>query len=566
MKQLQKYLNNIDGKGYKAYKSIQGSYKFSDFQLHVDYVQGDPFASPSRIRIIVPNNARPIKNEWKENKQRRVYVSDRIARKVSEAIQKESDKAKGSGKSGLIYIDSPGQEILERTAVLLGENECTICLSIGLPANGRRINGREAERLFLKLIPSILQRSIFSISDKELRESAQLADQHIEIRKQMRENGWIVFIADGSVLPRESGISNRPLKSAVPFRSPKENRVEIMIPHREKPLSGMALKQGINLIVGGGYHGKSTLLHAIERGVYPHINGDGREYVVTDPYAVKIRAEDGRQITSVNISTFINDLPHAQDTKNFSTENASGSTSQAANVVEAIEAGAATLLIDEDTSATNFMIRDARMNALVHQDKEPITPFIDKIKQLYNDLNVSTILVMGGSGDYFDVSDNVIMMDHYLPHNVTKEAKMIVEKYPLNRTFHVTDISKHENKRVFLPNSLSLRKGKKKRVQARGLSSIQMGETLIELSNVEQLVDSSQTNTLAEIIRYLEENSVLKKEWTLMELLDYLESVMEEMGLQELSQYPGKHPGDLARPRRFEIAACFNRMRTAKVK
>ncbi|SER48173.1 Predicted ATPase of the ABC class [Gracilibacillus ureilyticus] len=566
MNTLQNHLKRIDGKGYKAYKSIQGNYKFSKYQLYIDYVQGDPFASPSRIRIVIPEAVRPIRKEWRENKHRKIYVADRIARSVAVAIQKQSSQAKGSGKSGLIYIDRPGQEILERTAVMIGSNEITICFSIGLPANGRRINGQEAERVFFKHLPSILSVSIFSLSEEELTESAHLADQHKEIRKQMKRNGWIAFIADGSILPRQSGISNKPLNSAVPFKSPEENRVEMAIPHRNKPLTGMAVKQGINLIVGGGYHGKSTLLQAIERGVYHHIRGDGREYVLTDENAVKIRAEDGRQINAVNISMFINNLPHGQDTKKFTTENASGSTSQAANVVEALEAGASALLIDEDTSATNFMIRDARMNALINRSKEPITPFIDKIKQLYVDRNISTILVMGGSGDYFDVSNDVIMMDQYQPYNVTAETQSIVRNYPLNRSFETVNNPLSLAQRVFLRDSLAVYKGKKKKVQARGLSQIIMGKTTVDLSYVEQLIDNSQTNMIAEIISYLEKKKILDKERTLAELLDYLESLMDEKGIQIFGPFPNQHPGDLARPRRFEIAACLNRMRGARLK
>ncbi|QGH33839.1 ATPase [Gracilibacillus salitolerans] len=565
MKKLQQLLRNIDGKGYKAYKSIQGRYSFHRYEISMDYVQGDPFASPSKIRIVIPDAYRPIKDEWKQSKQRNIYVADHIARSVAKAIQAEAKQSRGSGKSGLIHIDQPGQEILERTAVQIKKEKTIICLSVGLPANGRRINGKEAEKLFFTILPSILKYSIFAIKDEEIEQSVQLADQHIAIREKMKENNWLAFVADGAILPRESGVSNRPLRKAVPFESPQENRVEIKLPHREEPLTGMAIKKGISLIVGGGYHGKSTLLQALERGVYHHIRGDGREYVLTNLDAVKIRAEDGRQVTSVNISAFINDLPHGQATTKFTTENASGSTSQATNVVEAIEAGATTLLIDEDTSATNFMIRDARMQALVHQDKEPITPFIDKIKQLRDDLEVSTILVMGGSGDYFDVADEVIMMDQYKPFNVTDKAREIVEHHPVSRQPVTEKLASDMNQRIFLPPSLNLQKGKKKKVQAKSLYTILMGMTTIQLQGVEQLVDASQTRAIAELLRYMEAKGILKQGKPLSSLLDDIEKIMDNEGLQAFAPFPNQHPGDLARPRRFEIAACLNRMRTAKV-
>ncbi|WP_407269992.1 ABC-ATPase domain-containing protein [Radiobacillus sp. PE A8.2] len=565
MKQLQERLRQIDGKSYKAYKSIQGRYSYHRFEMMIDYVQGDPFAAPSKIRVIIPSQYRNIREDWKNSKHRKVYVEDVIARHVARAIEKNTIQAKGSGKSGLLTIDAPGQEIIERTAVTINPNHLTICLSVGLPANGRRINGKEAEKLLTKALPTVLEQSIFSITDAEIERVVQLADQQQAIREAMKAHGWISFIADGAILPRKSGISNRPLNDAIPFRSPEADRVSISIPHQDQPITGMALKEGIVLIVGGGYHGKSTLLNAIERGVYHHIEGDGREYVLTDPDAVKVRAEDGRQVTTVNISPFINDLPHKQNTKRFSTENASGSTSQAANVVEALEAGASTILIDEDTSATNFMIRDERMQQLVAKEKEPITPFIHKVKQMNEQLGVSTILVMGGSGDYFDVADQIIMMDQYQPFNVTEKAKQIAKQFPSHTESSEQTLFGDLPQRQFSQDSLQTQRGKKSKVQAKGKHTILMGKTDISLQAVEQLVDSSQTNAIAEMIRFLEQKQGLKTKQSLHDLLDKIERQLDESGLSSFAPYPNQHPGDLARPRRFEIAATLNRIRTAKV-
>ncbi|MCA0983995.1 ABC-ATPase domain-containing protein [Halobacillus yeomjeoni] len=566
MKKLQQQLKQIDGKSYKGYKQIQGNYKFPTYELFIDYVQGDPFAAPSKIRIRIPNKKRNIKKEWKKNKRRKTYAEDRLARAVAKAIFKNQTAVKGSGKSGMVAVDQPGQEILERTAVTLNEEDVTVCLTVGLPANGRRINGKQAETLFFTVLPEVMKQSIFSVQDKDIDEVCELADQHDAIAEEMKKNGWISFIADGSILPRESGISDRPMKKAVPFESPEENRVSFSIPHRNEPITGMALKKGIVLIVGGGYHGKSTLLNAMERGVYPHIKGDGREYVMTNPDAVKVRAEDGRQVTTVDISPFIKNLPHGTDTTQFSTENASGSTSQAANVMEALEAGAHTLLIDEDTSATNFMIRDERMQELVVKEKEPITPFIDKIKQMRDDLDVSTILVMGGSGDYFNVADEVIMMDQYVPHNVTGRAKEIADQYPSQRHSSIEEKFGSVPARAFLPATLQTRKGKKEKVQAKGRTTILMGKTDIDLDGIEQLVDPSQTRLIADLIMHMDKRGVLKKENTLQELLDQIEEQIDREGLEAFAPFKGQHPGDLARPRRFEIAATLNRIRTAKVK
>ncbi|MBN9656511.1 ABC-ATPase domain-containing protein [Halobacillus sp. GSS1] len=566
MKKLQQHLKQIDGKSYKAYKQIQGTYSFDRYDLMIDYVQGDPFAAPSKIRIRIPHSERRIFPEWKKNSRRKYYAEDQITRVIAKTIYKTQTSVKGSGKSGMIAIDQPGQEILERTSVSLNAEDVTVCLTVGLPANGRRINGKQAEKLFLSILPEIMNQSVFAMKDKEIEAVCQLADQHQTILDEMKKNEWISFVADGAILPRESGISQKPMRGAVPFESPESNRVTIDLPHKEEPLTGMALKRGIVLIVGGGYHGKSTLLNAMERGVYPHIAGDGREYVLTDPSSVKVRAEDGRQVSTVDISPFIKNLPHGTDTTKFSTENASGSTSQAANVIESLEAGASSLLIDEDTSATNFMIRDERMQELVVKEKEPITPFIDKIKQMRDELEVSTVLVMGGSGDYFQVADDVIMMDQYIPHNVTEKAKEIASKYPNGRMESSDASFGAVPKRSFLPQSLQTRKGKKEKVQAKGMHKILMGREDIELDHVEQLVDASQTRMIADLLLHLDKKGVLKRGNSLHELLDSIELQLDQKGLASFAPFKDQHPGELARPRRFEIAATLNRIRTAKVK
>ncbi|WP_100011344.1 ABC-ATPase domain-containing protein [Lentibacillus sediminis] len=565
MNRLMQKLKDLDNKSYKGYKSIQGQYQYDNFSLFIDYVQGDPFATPSKIRVVIPAKQRQIKKEWLETRSRKTATEDAFARVVGSAVRKGQFSIKGSGKSGMIFFDAPGQEKLERSAVQITEKEITLCISVGLPANGRRINGREAEKLFTQALPQIIQESVFTIKDEQIQKAMELADQQDAIREKMQQEGWVSFIANNAILPRESGISNRPMRKAVDFQSPPENEVEIRIPHQGEPIKGMALKKGITLIVGGGYHGKSTMLQAIERGVYSHVHGDGREYVLTDLDAVKIRAEDGRQVTGVNISPFINNLPHKQDTSFFSTENASGSTSQAANVMEALETGATTLLIDEDTSATNFMIRDHRMQQLVKRNKEPITPFIDKIKQMRDQLDVSTILVMGGSGDYFAVTDTVIMLDEYVPYDVTERAKAIMAESPLERDALATEEFGRISSRYFQQNSLQTQKGKRSKTQAKGLTKILMGKTDISFDDTEQLVDPSQTRMIAEIIQFLDKSGNLGNK-TLNELLDAIEQQMNTRGLASFTSFKEQHPGDIARPRRYEIAAVLNRMRTTKVK
>jgi predicted ABC-class ATPase len=556
----------MDGKGYKSYMSLQGSYKGEWFQLHVDYVQGDPFAQPSRVRLEVPQSVAKCEREWYESESRKIALEDFLTREVAKAILSTANGTNGSGKSGLIMVDSPGQEILSRTSVKVDQEKVEFRLSLGLPAAGRKILGKKALDMLYHRLPEIIEQAIFKMNKQTLQSHLKLVDQQEAIRRYIETKEYVAFIANGAILPRESGVSNRPLKNKqiIPFQSPPSLLVDIPVPHGNTIL-GMAIPKGVTLIVGGGYHGKSTLLQAIERGIYQHIPGDGREYVITNPTAYKVRAEDGRRVEKVNISPFISNLPFGTDTVRFSTENASGSTSQATNIMEALEMESQLLLVDEDTSATNFMIRDARMQELVAKGKEPITPFVDKVRQLYHEENVSTVLVIGGSGDYFDVADTVIMMDEYKPFEVTKEAQAIAEKVPSQRQVEADEVFGAVTQRVVFAESFDANRGNKEKVDVKGLHRIIFGRHDIDLSFVEQLVDPSQTRAIAMMLKYLGKNKIDGRT-SITQLIDQLYHKINKHGLDVISPYVGQHPGDLALPRKFEVAAALNRLCTLIVK
>ncbi|WP_028992263.1 ABC-ATPase domain-containing protein [Thermoanaerobacter thermocopriae] len=561
---LKKKLDKMDGKGYKAYKDLEGEYEFEKFILYIDHVQGDPFASPSRIRIRVPQNIADFEFSMYNNPSRQVALEDFLIRSAFEVIKK-LPSLKGTGHSGDIYIDKGGQQIIKRSAMVVNKDYVEARLSIGLPAFGRRINSSGAKRIFLEFLPQIVEKGLLkkNLNIQDIWLWVETVEDQDYLRSQLKEKGLVAFVADGAILPRESGISDRPLKggNVVPFESPNSLRVKFQLPNRGE-ITGMGIPEGVTLIVGGGYHGKSTLLQAIQKGVYNHIPGDGREFVITVADAVKIRAEDGRRIEKVDISPFINNLPNDIDTTRFTTENASGSTSQAANIIEAIEIGTSLLLLDEDTSATNFMIRDARMQKLIAKKEEPITPFIDRVKQLYKDKGISTILVMGGSGDYFDVADCVIKMHDYRPYDVTQEAKKIAKEFKTNRKVEGNSEPIVIKPRVPLKKGLEI-KGKK--IKSKDEDTIKFGYQEIELDYVEQLVDKSQTNAIGEIIRYIADKYVDEKS-NIKEILEKVYQDINKKGLDVVSHFYGKHPGNLALPRLYEIAAALNRLRSFTVK
>lgn len=562
--ELAQILKSLDGQKYGAYKRLKGIYQFKQFQLVIDHIQVDPYAPPSKMRVVMNRDIANIPNNLLDTKDKVIAVADFLARTFNESISSFKRNNQNAKAASNIAIDQCGQEILERTAVVINKQDIEVRLEISLPAAGRKILGKAAANTVIEILPDIVHESLLykNIDREKLDTQVTLMLDQAYIREELERRDLVAFIANGSILPRKSGVSDKYLPNAVAFTSPENVEVQMAMPSG-KTVTGMGLPKGITLIVGGGFHGKSTVLEALERGVYNHIDGDGREYVITCHDAMKIRAEDGRHIEKVNISPFINNLPGNKDTHQFSTENASGSTSQATNVMEALEAGTSLLLIDEDTSATNFMIRDSRMQRLIAPEKEPITPFASKVKPLYEDYNVSTILIVGGSGDYFEVADQVLMMDEYVLKDVTENAKTIAET-PGN-TKNATNNSDFGNlpARVPLKSSFT-KKGRDNRFKVKGRYSILYGKELIDISGLEQLVDTSQTQCLAAMINYYQSH-LLNEQDTLSQAADKLYTVIQEQGLDVISSFEG-HPGNLALPRKQEFYAALNRYRGLKVK
>jgi predicted ABC-class ATPase len=558
---LRRTLGRIDGRGYKAYKDIEGTYDFGDFDLAIDHVQGDPFAEPSRLRVTVPQKIAAFPQETYNGKSREIALRDFLARTFDRALRRRTRPVLGTGKSGSVYIDLPGQEVLERSAVCIDLRRVEARFRAGLPARGRTIMGAAASRMLTEELPEVVRGSLLHgrLDAGEVMRHVESVEDQDAIRAALRGMGLVAFVADGSLLPRRSGVDDRPLApgDAVEFESPPSLRVRIESPNAGT-LTGMGVPEGVTLIVGGGFHGKSTLLRALELGVYAHIPGDGRERVLTRDDAVKIRAEDGRSVEKVDISPFIGDLPNGGNTAAFSTENASGSTSQAANIMEALEAGSRLLLIDEDTSATNFMIRDARMQRLVAREKEPIRPLVDLAVPMHKEMGISSVIVMGGSGDYLDVADTVLMMDSYRPVDVTGKAREVASALPSKRERGATAWPSVRTGRSFDPRSMEATRGRREKVTAKGRGALVFGRRTIDLSAVEQIVDQSQTRAIGDALLYLRDNFMRRSGEDLPAMLDGLDRTLNESGLDALMR---AKLGDRARPRRYEVAAALCRLR-----
>ncbi|MCL6437628.1 MAG: ABC-ATPase domain-containing protein [Rubrobacteraceae bacterium] len=554
MNRLRSILDRIDRRGYGAYKDLQGSYDFERFTLTIDRVQRDPFAPPSLIRVRTRDNR--FDPALFSNPVRKFALEDFLTRRVDAAIRKIVRGNRGSGGSGRVEIQRPSQVVLPRTSMVVHRDYVEARMAVGLPARGRTVDARAARAVLLDELPKVVGASLVpaGVDEEAARFHVETIEDAERLRGMLPSLGLVAFVADGAVLPRESGASDRPLTGgAVPFESPEELRVTVELPNRGE-ITGMGIPEGVTLIAGGGFHGKSTLLEALSWGVYDHVPGDGRELVVTREDAVKIRAEDGRSVAGVDISGTIGELPGGRTTENFSTPNASGSTSQAANIAEALEVGTSLLLVDEDTSATNFMIRDERMRELVR--KEPITPFVDLARPLYNTLGVSTVVVIGGVGAYLDVADRVILMEDYHPHDATDRAREVTERFPV-KIEGDGHVSLPKDRRV-RATSIDLRRGRRETARGKGLSTIELGRERVDLSYVEQLAEPGQTEAIARIIGEFASSG---KSRAVREVVEAAITGLETGGLDSLGGFRG-HPGQMSLPRPQEIAAAINRIRS----
>ena len=565
LSELSARLRALDGRGYKAYRSVEGAYSAEGFTLIIDRAQGDPYADPSRLRARLDTSQAALPDWTISSKHRRVATADYLNRVLYQALRRRS-RPRGSGTSGELRILEPGQQVLERASMIVTEDGAIEArFRAGLPARGRRIDGPAADELLThEVVPAIREALPFPALDSAaLRRHVETLEDAAELRAALEPNGLVAFIAEGAVLPRRSGLDDRPLERdrAVPFRPPEALRNTLETPN-SGPITGLGIPEGVTLIVGGGFHGKSTLLRAIEHGVYDHIPGDGRERVVARSDLVKVRAEDGRSIAGTDISAYIGNLPGGADTRRMRTSNASGSTSQAAAIAEALEVGAGGLLIDEDTSATNFLIRDARMQRLIETEAEPITPLIDHVRSMAAN-GISTILVVGGSGDYFDVADTVIAMRDYTPTIVTDEARAIAAQFPTARTPEAA-AWRPPARRVPLPASLDPARGHKPvAIKAWGEDRLMYGTGEIDLRAVEQIVERAQTRAMAEAIAQARGREIDG----VRDLADALRAILDRIDREGIDTIqPETTPyGEYTVFRIHELAALLNRIRSLEV-
>ena len=603
LNELTSHLHAIDGRSYAAYKAIVGRYRSPlGWVLYIDRIQPDPYAPPTAIRVVLPlaltgadarltgftprltgADTRPTgtnetlteanepltvtNSHLTASPTRAVALRDYLARTLRELL-----------KGQAISIAPAGQEILERSSVNLHETwqddfstpafnapgpYLELRLRWSLPAFGREIAGRQAARnLNLDLARAIAS---LDLRESELGAEAwkhcQVAEDHAALQEILVERGWVAFLADGANLARRSGVSQLPLEGGVPLTAPETLAQTVQLPHAGV-VRGTAIPAGVTVIAGGGYHGKSTLLNAIARGIYPHIPGDGRELVATVPEAMAVRAADGRAVTGVDLRPFISHLPGRDaDPAQFTTANASGSTSQAASIMESLELwgqpAQAALLLDEDTCATNLLIRDQRMRALVSSEREPITPLVDRIRALHRERGISTLIVMGGSGDYLDVADQVLIMDSYRLVDATAQARKVCDSQPRVDT-SLPDFPLPAQR---LPQRPEAKRRGPSRTRALGTQRLVLDRHEVDVADVSGLVDEGQALAVAWALRALLERH-FDGRTSLSQALAQVAKRLDDVGLDALGE---AHPAFLVRPRLVDVGAAVNRLRSLQV-
>lgn len=424
MKALYQKIRSLNGKNYGLYKSLaEKPWDFGDFTLEFLHVQGDPFAPASRILLKASLQTLGYDSEWGGSFERRLALSDFLLRRMDSVVREQFPE-----KDSPVVFEKPGPEVLVRNSLWVDNGDLRVCLQVRLPGEGRKIQSESAAEILTMVLPDLVSAGLYrnKKDDERLNLHYQVLSDRAVIMREMDSLGISAFVPDGAVLPRASGISEAPMEGAVPFKSPDELAVTLTVNGRA--VRGMGIPKGITVITGGAFHGKSTLLQALTRAVYPHIPGDGREGIVIDESAMRVGVEDGRSVRGTDLSQFVRDLPGGVSTKEFTTASASGSTSEAANLLEAMEVGCSTFLIDEDSSAVNFLIRDVRVRKLLGDDREPLIPLTDRIRDIcYGSQAVGTpqdpsgsecatrsfILVAGACGDYLDLADNIIVMANY---------------------------------------------------------------------------------------------------------------------------------------------------------
>jgi len=559
MNELIQQLIRFDGADVAAFRRLYtqpgGAYNYDGITIACDEIQRD---MPEFMRFTLGFSLNMLGITGSEFG---VMLADYALRLFAQQIDKKKYATGKERYTGKIAVHEPGQKILLRNSSHIKDNCLYISLMIRFPLRHEKIKSAISGKASAKMVQKDLVRVIrnflaaFDVPDYEA--SVLVYKKQQEIRAMLASLGLIGFIANGSILPRdEHGLA---LSDAVPFQSPPKDEIQLTFSDGST-LQGMGIQAGVTVITGSGYSGKSTLLDSLLHGIYDHIPGDGREYCLLQEQASKIIAEDGRSVTSLDISPFMQDLKNLS-TQRFTTQHASGSTSQAANIMEAVSFGSKVLLIDEDRTATNFMIRDARMKRIIKND--PIVPFTDRVRQIYQEAGVSTILVIGGSSEYLDLADNVYMMQHYVISNFNQQVERTREN-PRD-FFAVKDSSPIQwrlGRTVNIPPMSTFRRegdGRIREFVSLSDDTIYVGTHTVNIARLATIVSPQQASTIAAIIAYRFNMQEIETQ-CLLDQIAYLYSHIKQNGLNDIYKSTFAMDFNLELPAMHDVLFALSRM------
>lgn len=555
----------LEGKPVQPSLGLEGAYRFDRFVLHFDRMIGESPGVPLPLRVRIDQAEAQFPAALWGSRAGKVALEDFIARQWADAARKVG---RTRGGRPAFVIDVGGQQMLQRTACRIAEDFVEVRCGVFLPSEGRKIVAKAAQAVFLEDLPQVVDAALLYASQnpQAVQRHVQVAEDAEALRLQVAARGLVAFLAEGAVLPRESG-SDRPLLShLVPLQAPPALAVTLELPHRGA-VTGLGIPRGVTVILGSPFSGRSTLLRAIAASVYAHLPGDGREFCAAVPDAVLVRAEEGRRVEGVNLAAFLSAPPSGEDPTRYRSDHAIDVVSQAAGIVEALEAGCTLLLFDEDTSAPGLLARDAVWRHLAPDAAQPVTPLADVVRPLYEEHGVSTILITSHGADYVGVADTVIGVDAFRLRAVTAEAKRAAEQgqaAPAGKS-RFGGIPN----RVPLGDSLSPLKGRRFRGESHGgaqsARSVVLGRDVVDLGVIEQLVDPSQARATAAALIFAADRGLADGMRAIREILGLIEMQIAQHGLEGLVG-SDTIPGDLALVRRHELAAALNRLRTLRVK
>jgi predicted ABC-class ATPase len=552
-----------NGKGVQVYRDLTGAYRFDRYELYLDHVHPDPAAPTCLARIRMDQAEAQVPRPLWEDAACRVAVQDFLARSVRDAVARHV-RTRWSGRIVPLTVGAGGQEILPRTACVVGEDAVEIRLTIALPAEGRKILAKPAQALLFEDLPAVVGAGLAwgELDGNAGRRHCEAYVDYLALRAALPAHGLVAFVADGSVLAREAAPSGRPMRGgrAASFHAPEGLAVTITLPHRG-PVRGLGVRAGVTVIAGGLSSGKSTLLAAIAHGGYAHVPGDGRELVATVSDAVALRADPGRRIERVDVSGFVHALSPGTDVTALVAERATGMLSMAAGVAEALELGTSLLLVDEDDSAIAFLARDPVMLELLPGSEAALSPLVERVRVLWETHGISTIIATGGLGEYLSVADSIIVMDGFHATEATDRARRIAAGRPaaMHRPFHLPA------PRCPQPRGVGGVKGRGLRTELRWPEALSVGRDTVELGALPLLVDPGQARAAGDAVLYAVERGYVDGRAPVAEIIDRIVADVEAGGLQVLALQPN-HPIEYTLPRRHEIAGVLNRLRSLQVR